>query len=420
MEEARNIGADYGIKGKAMQNVSPLYPFLNARMQHLYLTGRRLTEDPLKLTAKGLIFITVPSIVNWLLNNSDDEDKKRYQALPLWRRMGAWNIHIPGTDSYLPVPKGLFGTMFGTSVESFLDWMVGEDPRSIENLPSQLFQEVSPIGNAVEVVPQFGRVAVEQWANKKAFSGQPIVPQSMKGLEPSEQYMDNTPELIKKIGETTNISPLRIQQFLQSIGGGAVTGGIVVSDEILQLLNIVDKSPDDVFTILSKTPITKAFVTETPKGTRSSYAQDFYVKLDEMEVINKTVNNYVADNADKKLENYLSDEKRKKDYQFFVKNQTEINKFKDVLRYSRELKRDILEDKNLTNEIKKENAKNIDDIITDAALDFRDKYKEDGVFNVSQKLNEIINKAKEKKSDRKEKIKTFKKSLNQSTPQPKH
>ena len=222
-----------------------------------------------------MLFITAPAIINWIANNWDEEEKKRYQALPTWRRVSMFNIHIPGTDSYLPIPKGLLGTLYGTSVESFLDYMFAEDPRAAKEFASQMWKEISPISNTMELSPQITRPVFEQWANKKAFTGQPIVPSSLEQLSPEEQYTDNTTEIMKWLGEKAGFSPLRAEALFQGYTAGAGIGALRISDEALQFVGLLDEKPEDTFTALSRLPLTKAFVTETPRGLRSSYLQDF-------------------------------------------------------------------------------------------------------------------------------------------------
>ncbi|HUX55759.1 MAG TPA: LPD38 domain-containing protein, partial [Bacteroidales bacterium] len=237
--ESRDITADYGIHGAMTKQLFQLYPFLNARIQWTRTIVNTM-KNPASFMLKGMA-ITIPAALNWLLNNQDEESKNLYQSLPTWRRVGLFNIRIPGTDHFLPLPKGFFGVLFASSIESLLDAAVKDDPRILEELPKQLFQEISPISNWPEVIPFLARPQIEMWANKKGYTGKPIVSESMKLLKPSEQFYNSTPEVIKKMGEALNWSPAKIEHYFKSYTGGAGIGAVNILDETLQAIGLVEK-----------------------------------------------------------------------------------------------------------------------------------------------------------------------------------
>lgn len=403
MLEAREIAADYGVRGKAMTNVSPLYPFLNARLQHLKRSIDVIKKHPGRVTAKGLMFITAPAVINWLINNMDEDNRKLYQELPEWRRYSMFNIKIPGTQSFLPVPKGFWGVLFGTGAEGVLDWLVKNEPETVTEIAGQLIQEISPLSGWTDIVPQFGRPIVEQWANKKGFTGKPIVPQALETLEPGEQYTEYTPEIIKKLGGWLNISPLRIEALITAYTAGFGRNVLTVGDEILQALGLVDKKPEDLFTKLSKFPVLKAFITEPPLGTRGESVAKFYEKLDELEELNKTVNNFIKQGDDNGLNEYLK--KRDYDYMYYVANQTEINKFKNVLRAANDMLAEIKQSEDL---LKDEKIAKLQLAITTTAQEFQKTYKSGSTFKIDGVLNDILIKSKSGDREDKQEMKKFK------------
>jgi len=232
--ESRDVSADYGIHGAKVKGVFGLYPFLNARLQHSRMSVEAMKGNPARFFLKGMA-LTGPAIMNWLLNNQDEESKQLYQSLPTWRRVSMYNVRIPGTDHFFPIPKGFFGVMFGSSVESALDAALKDDPRVSKELGRQLFQEFSPVGNYSEIIPFIGRPVIEMWANKKGYTGRPIVSESMKLLTPPEQYYASTPEIYKKIGEALNWSPVKMDHYLKSYTGGAGAGAVNILDGTLQM-----------------------------------------------------------------------------------------------------------------------------------------------------------------------------------------
>jgi len=403
MQEGREISGDYGLKGKSMANVAPLYPFLNARLQHLKKSIQVIKEKPGRVAAKGFLYISAPAILNWVYNNYDEKNRALYKELPTWRKASMFNVKIPGTDSFLPIPKGFWGTLFGTSVESALDWLVVNDPRTVKALMGQLFQEISPINSPVEIIPQYGRGIAEQFANRKGFTNKPIVPQGLEGLPPNEQYTDYTSDVMKKLGKLTGISPLRIEAFITSYTGGMGKNVLNISDEILRLTGIADEGPEDTFTILSKMPITKALFTEVPIGTRGQSVQDFYTKLDELEQMNKQVNDFIKDNKDDKLNDYMRD--REYDYGFYLTNAREINKFKQVLRATRDLVGDM---KKSDDPGKDEKIYQLQEAITQTAQQFQEAYNKAGSFKLNEALNKVVIDAKIDNTVDNNKMKVFK------------
>ncbi len=398
MAEARDISADYGIHGASMRQISPLFPFLNARMQHTRMSVNAMKNNPAKFLLKGLA-ITAPAILNWLLNNYDDDDKELYQSLPTWRRVGLWNIRIPGTDHFFPVPKGLFGVIFGSSIESFLDYTVKDDPRILKELPDQLFQEFSPLGNVSELIPFPIRPQVEIWANKKGYTGRSIIPEAYKDLKPSQQYFESTPEIFKKIGETIGISPLKMDHYIKSYFGGAGIGAVNIVDEFLQMVGVLEEKPEDAFTKLSRMPLFKAVLTERPIGTRGGYVQDFYQTLDKIAGVNKKVNRYTISGEEDKLSKYLSNPETDRLYKFYIANETNLNTFRNILSETRDLKYGIMKDDILTDSEKQRDIRALDDVIQNIALRFSDAYKNKTFFDIGKEVDDILKAIKEKRKD---------------------
>lgn len=404
MQEGREISADYGVKGLSMKNISPLYPFLNARIQHVRMTGEAAKKHPYATVMKGLAFVSVPTLLNWILNNWDDDDREQYKELPEWRKLIFFNIHIPGTDSYLPLPKGFWGTVWGTPIEYFMDWVTKNEPIAAKEIAKQLFEELSPMSSWVDLMPQFGRPFLEQWANKKGFTDRPIISKRIEDLEPEEQYYDDTPELLKEIGKGTGLSPARLESLITGFTAGAGRGALYISDEILQMLGIVDNKPEDTFTVLSKLPLTKALFTETPIGTRGRSVQNFYSKLDELEEINKQVNRYVSDDETEKLNDYMED--KKDDYKYYLMNSKEINKFKVILRYAQSIKRDITKDESIKN--KREKIKELENQMTELAKGFAESYKNNTKFKIGEFMNDFYRDYKTDTKEENYKRKSFK------------
>jgi len=407
MEEGRQISGDYGVKGKNMRNVSLAYAFLNPRLQHLKLTGQVASGKRGNLGSKflmGALFMSLPAIINWFANNSDKESRDRYDELPDWRKYGFFNIPIPGSDSYILILKGFYGTLFGTSVEKMLDWIYGNDPDTVTKLGQHLFQEVSPFTSPIDFAPTAFRPAAEQYANKKSFTGTPIIPERMEDTEPSEQYTDWTPEIYKTLGKHLNISPLRIETLVNSYTGGTGRNIANISDEIMESLGMIEDNDNTKFRVLgvdlTQMPVTKRFLSENPLGTRGSSVQNFYEKLDELEGLNKTVNKLIKEDNDVRLAEYLSKNDREADYKFYLNNTKSFGQFKEFLRSTNDLRKLLKDDREKINELNKR--------VTDIAKKFKESYENKSKFSIDKEIENELKKIKDKKKESRENIKEFK------------
>ncbi len=387
MQEGREISADYGIRGKAMKHISPLYAFLNARLQHVKKTGEVLKSRKKEMLWKGLAYVTAPSILNWIANNNNEERRELYQELPGWRKLGFWNVAIPGTRSFMMIPKGFFGTMFGTGSEATLDWILNNDPELLKQLPQGLFDELTPLNSSVETIPTIFRPFTEHFANKKGYTRSPIVSKRFEGLEKSEQYNSRTPQILRIFGKIAGISPLVFENYIRGYFGGGGIGAVNIVDEILEGIGLLESKPGDTFTKLARLPFVRAFFIEPYIGTRGESVNKFYNKLDELVKINRQVNDYIDKNKTNELASYLEDKNRNADYKWYAENQTEIERFKNVLWAIRGMVQEIWKDKN--NDNKREEIEKLQMAVTETAKAFQKAYKDNKSFDMLLAMQRI-------------------------------
>ena len=116
--------------------------------------------------------------------------------------------------------------------------------------------------------------------------------------------------------------------------------------------------------------------------------------------MNRTVNHFIANKDESAVLDYLSDEKRKQDYIWYLKNQTDVNKFKAAISVARNLKVDILKDEKIKNQ--REKADKLDFVIVNMAQSFNKAYEKNETFNIDEAIEDIL---LAKSEDQKEKIK---------------
>jgi hypothetical protein len=320
----------------------------------------------------------------------------------------------------MPLRKGIYGHMFGTSVEAFLDWSIKDevDPSLVKGFLKQMVMEASPITTRGSLIPYPLRPFAEVQWNTNFWTGAPVVPNRLQGKASELQYNDYTPEVMKQLGAKLDWSPLKIKKLTEGLTGGAVTGLIQVTDELGQLMGIVKKKPEDTWTKLAHLPVTKAFVSPTPLGTRSRQVQEAFDAFAEIEKINRTVDGYHQEfmydetgKAEKKIEKYLSKNDRNRKYLWYIwrpvldsdgtvvrntktgavlTNKHMMDYFRGVVKWSRQYRENILASGDMMKKEKREAIYDNEKLITTMAIKFHKALEADESFNLQGEAAGIL------------------------------
>lgn len=267
-------------------------PFLNARVQGLYKLGRAGLSKRARKTFLAKAGIVATFSLALALINADDED---YNDLPEWRKDLFWNIPVhrfygkdvaeeTGLPMFLMIPKPFeLGFLFGTVPELAVRGMT--KTASGKEIYDALLRTLTdtfamnPAGN-----PLF-KEAIEQWANKDFFTGEPIVNQTLQYLPPEQQYDSRTSELAKKVGEVTGLSPARIQHLVRGFTGDMGTYFVSVADGVAEALGIDPPAPAKR---LDERDIFRSFMSQSnPRTTK--WVEQFYDIRDEAEAVARGV-----------------------------------------------------------------------------------------------------------------------------------
>jgi hypothetical protein len=145
-----------------------------------------------KSLARGMLYITLPSMLVTLWNYGDDDRRKKYLSIPAWQRNLFWNIVVgEGDDAWilkLPKPFDL-GLLFGSIPERAMDYLYAADKKAFDDLGKSVLDAVSP-----EWGPLFMTLPLELATNYSFFRGGNIVPMSQERLDPRLQYGPYTAE----------------------------------------------------------------------------------------------------------------------------------------------------------------------------------------------------------------------------------
>lgn len=268
---SREISIDFQRAGTYGRQVNQFKAFFNAALQGTDQLARNWRRDPVGYTLRAFAFITLPSIVLYLLNRNDP----RYWELPQWRRDLYWVFMGRDSVVYLPKPFEL-GVIFGTLAERILQWLMEDDPQAFEEFAERIFEATLPLDptNPVDWLPDAATPFIEVWANRTVFGDRRVVPRGEEDLLPIYQYGPNTSEFAKALGRLTGQSPRQIQHLIEGYGAG-------LARHTLRFL-------DRLAGVESPTPIIRPFGGDLFVSAAS--IEEFYEELDQLEKLNRTAN----------------------------------------------------------------------------------------------------------------------------------
>lgn len=278
--QSRKAYLDFVEKGTLafMQGWAKAVPFLRPSILGLKQTGEAIKGNPTGTLLKALTAITLPTVVLYALNYLQDEhgglpEDQKYKNLPRWQKDGYFiTPQIGGIRARLPMPTGGLGLAFGGLTNRALDHFAHNDPTAFKEWAQALAAQVIP-----PFIPTIILPATEWWANRSAFTGKPLVPESVQDATGPMQYTSATTEPAKRLSRVLNkigaeVSPIVIENFVREWTGS-------VGMEALRALNtamITSQRPWEITDL----PFVQSFFVRNP-GMNAQPIQDFYDVKDE-------------------------------------------------------------------------------------------------------------------------------------------
>lgn len=227
---ARNATVDFAKSGSKLKVANMWVPFLNARLQGTLNIFKAFKDRPLKSSMIASTIVGMPAIATYYHNTRNYPE--------IWNDIAQFEkdnyfILIYGDakddngkySQIAKIPKGDIGKMFGNPLENFMSYLDGGDTKAVDELAIQVMSDISPISFerdgkfslsqlASGTLPPTVKGGLEGMTNKNFFTERDIVPQSLQGIDPKEQYKEDTPAIAKFIGEKTGTSPLKVENFV--------------------------------------------------------------------------------------------------------------------------------------------------------------------------------------------------------------
>lgn len=350
----RTITTDFAQSGASIGALAHMTAFLNPAIQSMIKNAVTFKDAPLRSAAIGVATISIPTAMLWAANHGDTEieDLRKTPG-------GALYWYVRAKDGIiLKIPKPfLYGQIFGSGMESALDKAFDKDPDIMEHWVASVKQSAS-----FSFIPTAAQAAYNIGTNVDAYSGTPIIPTGIQGIDPQLQVTErtsNTAKLISSIlhsatNGSVNVSPIQFDYVIRSTTGqlgSDVTKGV---DNVVGTQNNRN-GPSN--TIADLAIIGRLFARYPSQAVAP--IRDFYSRSGNVEVVIKTIK-YLETKKPELLAGYINENKEalvlapiyaetKAQLGELRKSVNEVNNLPDEV-YSRDEKR-VLTDNILRNMI---------------------------------------------------------------------
>ena len=269
-----------------MRTAARVIPFFNAYAQGMDVLYRSATgldsSSALNRAAARKLFLSRVAIMTALgfvyaLSMSDDEGYKNATD-----EVRDNNWILPNGYKF-GVPKEL-GFLFKSIPERIVDYYrrygTDEEQSVMQALGSVAKGAMSAYGSP-NVTPSFIKPILENLTNYSFFLQRELESASLKRLEPGQRYTSSTSELAKALGEETNISPIKIDNFLRGMFGMAGSTTLLITDAALN-----PTRPDRP---LYQMPFASLFLYDTIGGRAKNEFYDLQEKVSQVDATYKAL-----------------------------------------------------------------------------------------------------------------------------------
>lgn len=309
--DSKEITLNFSRGGRYGKQVNMVVPFFNAGMQGIFkyatdlnpvdwvrlcVALREANVSEMAASVKGRNAVKLAKVVAIsaiaaalkaaLYNGLDDDDKRRLDNLPDWRKRTYWTFCIGGVMYQIPKAQELapFCAVFDKAAKAA--YGIEQDAEG-DVLPTS-WDILSP-----SIVPQFAKPFIELYTNRNLFTGAELIPQTIRQNRlPSAQELPSTSATAKWISRLlaergVEVSPIHldwgVNTLFSSLGRWVVKN---VGDRLAESAGGVPSSPEGMRSLASLTGLDKFIV---PEYSASRYVQKFYEGKTEWAQIKGTV-----------------------------------------------------------------------------------------------------------------------------------
>lgn len=283
---SRDTAVDAARSGASMRAYNMITAFANITLQDSDRIARAIKDDPVGMSVKIALGISLPSAILWAVNHNDP----RYQEIPDWERDMFWIVMTPNHIWRVPKPFGA-GVLFGSGVERSMQAIYDKNPDAFNHFFKSLSDTMVP-----QLYPTIAAPIIDQFANRSTFTNRTMIPSNLEKQLPEYQYTPYTSETAKALGRIVGAfpgmtssavdqgavfgglaralsSPILIENYVRGWSGNLGNYALSIADLGLRKAGVLPDPPLPTST-LSDIPIIKAFAVRYPSATAQSI-QDF-------------------------------------------------------------------------------------------------------------------------------------------------
>jgi hypothetical protein len=249
---SRDLSQDflrYGYYGKEYNKVTA---FFNANLQGIEKQIRVFKEHPYRTLVRGLMYVTLPTMILYFINDDNDE----YKRMAEWRKALFYNIPLGNrktTQHFLSIPKPYgWGFIFGALPEIILDEIRRDEPDTWKKIKEGFATNYTVPTMISAVGPLFEVETNKSWNQK------PIESKADEMKPAYLRYSDYTSTLSKGIAaaaKDANISPKKLDYLVKGYTGS-------VGDFFWRLPDTITKTATEGIDVTTF-PVIRAFMTDT-------------------------------------------------------------------------------------------------------------------------------------------------------------
>lgn len=202
---------DFAVAGNTMKVINQIIPFTNAAVQGLRSSLSRAKENPAGFAMRVMLYSLIPEVAVYALNNTSDEKKKMFEALPDWQRDMFYNIYM-GENKWLSIPKPFELSLFGSALSRGISKVEGND-KAFDGYGGTLYKSLTPV-EGTDIVGPYGKV-IEVAANYDFFRDREIIPRSELALDMSLRNTESASRIGKVVGELIKKDPRMVDHFIK-------------------------------------------------------------------------------------------------------------------------------------------------------------------------------------------------------------
>jgi len=286
--------------------LSTMVPFMNAQMQGLNVlykafTGKMPFNEKLnirrKLFQRGAMMFAMSFMYALMM-----EDDEAYQNATDEERYNNWFVRTPLSDEpvKIPIPFEL-GIIFKAVPEALANVMFGDKKASeAADALRRMVLNAIPVGPSA--IPQAIKTPIEILADHSFYTGRSIIGERLAGVDPNEQFNQNTSELAKLIGSVTGQVPV-IGKYLSPVMLDYAVRGYLgsVPLAVASLTNPVFSSEVKPEMKASEMPLFGSFFQSNDAGGIINRA---YKDVEDVQKAKKTYTKLEEEGRDKEAEEY--------------------------------------------------------------------------------------------------------------------